>query len=381
MGKRYDIAVIGAGIIGSACAMELARRGRSVLILESVDVASDTSCRAMGHVGAYDDSETQLTLTRFARGLWEELAPELPPEVDYVRRGALWVASTEEELAEVERKVTTYTRAGVEAHAVDSRPLSEMEPNLRRGLPGALFVPGDVVLDAAEATRFLARRAESLGAELRIRSPVRAVRDDGVQLDDGSQVAADRVVVAAGWQIPKLIPGFPVRPRKGHIALTVPHPGYVHHQVSEVGYVRGAEPGREESITFSFQPRTNGRYLIGATRQYAGSSTLVEPRIIEQLLARARYFLPDIDRIGIERTWAGLRPAGPDAVPVIGPLPGRPNVILAAAHEGIGITTCLATATLVADVIDGRPPPIPLFPYRAERLVFPHDGAPGAARR
>lgn len=365
---RPDVLVVGAGIIGSACALELVRRNHAVLVLEAVDVASDTSCKAMGHLGVYDDSETQLALTKFARGLWEEIAPELSPGVEYVRRGALWVAATEEEMAEVEQKATTYARAGVEARVVDAATLHEMEPNLRRGLPGALHVPGDIVVDAAEATRFLARRAQELGAEIRTRTPVRTVFPDGVALKDGTKITAPRVVVATGWQVPNLIPSVPVRPRKGHIALTAPRPGFVRHQVSEVGYVRGAQPENDEVITFSFQPRTSGRYLIGATRQYVGSSTEVEPRVIDRLLARAREFLPEIDGIGIERTWAGLRPAGPDAVPVIGPVPGQPSVLLAAAHEGIGITTCLATGRLIGELIDGRPPSIPLEPYRPERF-------------
>ncbi|MGA8302175.1 MAG: FAD-dependent oxidoreductase [Thermoplasmata archaeon] len=368
--RRYDVAVVGAGIIGSSCAMELAQRGRSVVWLEAADVASDTSCRAMGHVGVYDDSEAQLTLTRFGRGLWESLAAELPPEVDYVRRGALWVARTEEEMTEVEQKAQVYEHAGVDAEVVDSRTLAEMEPNLRPGLPGALFVPGDIVLDAAEATHYLARRAQAFGAELRTRSPVGSVLPDGVRLSEGVTVRADQVVVATGWQAPTLIPSLPLRPRKGHIALTVPRPGFVRHQLSEVGYVRGAEPETPESITFSFQPRTSGRNLIGATRQYVGTSTEVDPRIIERLMARAREFLPEVDRIGIERTWAGLRPAGPDAVPIIGMMPGRPNLLLAVAHEGIGITTCLATARLIAEVAEGRPTSIRIDPYRPERFAL-----------
>lgn len=365
---RYDVVVIGAGIIGSACAREVARRGRSVLLVEAVDVASDTSCRAMGHVGAFDGSDAQLTLTRFARGLWEEIAPELPAEVEYVRRGALWVARTEEDMAEVERKALTYSRADVETRIVDSRTLSEMEPNLRPGLPGALFVPGDIVLDAAEATRFLARHAQSFGAQLRVGTPVRALGPERVDLDDGTSVRADHIVLATGWQAPRLVPSVPIRPRQGHIALTEPRAGYVRHQLSEVGYVRGAAVEYEDSVTFSFQPRTSGRYLIGATRHYVGPSTEVNPRVVERLLARAKEFLPEVDRLAIERTWAGLRPAGPDEVPIIGPLPGSPGLVVAVGHEGIGITTSLATGRLVAEIIEGRPPSIPLTPYRPERF-------------
>lgn len=366
--RTFDVIVVGGGIIGVACAMELARKGKSVLILEAVDVASDTSCRAMGHVGVYDDSPAQLGFTRMARRLWADLSPDLPPEVEYVRRGALWIAQTDSEMGDVERKLVTYSEAGVDARIVGPEALSEMEPHLAPGLRGALFVPDDVVLDAAEATRFLARRAQSFGAELRVRTTVDALSDEGPRLADGSTIRGDRIVLATGWQAPRLVPSLPIRPRKGHIALTVPHPGFVRHQLSEVGYVRGAQPENAEAISFSFQPRTSGRYLIGATRQYVGDSTEVDPRVIDRLLSRAREFLPEVGELGIERTWAGLRPAGPDAVPIIGPMPGRPQLILAVAHEGIGITTALATGLLVSQIVEGRPPSIPLEPFLPERF-------------
>ncbi len=369
--SEYDVAIVGAGIIGSAIARELAVAGHSVVVLEAEEVAGETSCRAMGHVGAYDDSEAQLGFTFFGRRLWEELSPELPPEVDFVRRGALWVARDAEEMAEVERKRAVYRRARVDVDVVDGRRLATMEPNLAPGLAGALWVPGDIVLDAAEATRYLARRASELGVEIRTHTPVRSLRPDGVDLGNGQSVRAGHVVLATGWQAPTLLPSLPIRPRKGHIVLTEPLPGYVRHQVTEVSYVRGASPTQSESITFSFQPRSSGRYLLGATRQYVGSSTEVDPAVVERLLERARLFLPGIREVPIARTWAGLRPAGPDAVPILGPMPGRRELLVAVAHEGIGITTALATGRLVREMIDGRPPSIPLEPFRPERLAAP----------
>jgi D-hydroxyproline dehydrogenase subunit beta len=372
---RSETIVVGAGIVGCACAMEVARRGRSVTVLEAVDIASDASCRAMGHVGVYDDNAAQIALTRYARELWEEIAPELPPEVDFVRRGALWVAPTEEGMAEVEAKESVYRGAGVEARVVRGDTLREMEPNLNPDLPGALFVPGDIVVDAHESTRFLARRARALGAEIRTGTRVRAVRPDAVVLADGSEMRSDSIVVAAGWQVARILPQVPVRPRKGHIVLFAPAPGFIRHQLSEVGYVRGADAANPEVITFSLQPRTSGRHLLGATRQYVGDSAEVEPRIVEGLLARSRRFLPDLDRLTIERTWTGFRPAGPDAVPLIGPLPDQPRVLLAAAHEGIGITTALATGHLIGDLLEGRSPAIPIEPYLPDRLGRGSAGA------
>jgi D-hydroxyproline dehydrogenase subunit beta len=362
--SRFDVAVVGAGIIGCACAMELAEAGRSVVVLEAVDVASDTSCRAMGHVGVYDDSPAQMALSRYGVACWNELEPTLPPEVDLVRRGALWIASSEEEMAEVETKERRYRESGVDAHRIDGRRLRELEPNVSHDLAGALHVPGDIVLDAAEGTRFLARRAQSLGAEIRVGTRVRELSQDGPRLEDGSAVSADRTVLASGWRAPELLPGLRIRPRKGHIAMLAPRAGYARHQLSEIGYVRSADPNATDVISFSLQPRSSGRCLLGATRQYVGASTEVDPKVIERLFERARRYMPDIHRQPVERTWAGLRPARAEAVPLIGKVPGRPWLQLAAAHEGIGITTAIATGRIIAALDLGRPPAIPIDAFQ-----------------
>jgi D-hydroxyproline dehydrogenase subunit beta len=370
MGRtRAEIAVVGAGIIGSACAMELARRDHDVLLLEAVDVAAETSCRAMGHLGVYDDSPAQLALTVYAMQCWRDIAPSLTREVEYRPRGAIWVAETDADVGEIQPKADLYRSVGVETKVLDASALHEAEPNLAPDLPGGLLVPSDVVLDASEATKFLARRSQELGAELQVGAQVRSLENNTLRLETGETVHADQIVVAAGWQSPRIVPGLPMRSRKGHIAQTVAGPDVVHHQLSEIGYTRTTAPSSGDSISFALQPRVGGRCLIGATRQYVGDSTVVDPTVVERLLARARRFVPSLASIGIERTWAGLRPAGPDDVPLIGPLPSNPHVFLATAHEGIGITSSIATGRLIADQIEGKPSPIDLGPYLPSRSI------------
>ena len=318
----------------------------------------------MGHVGVYDDSPAQMALSGYGVRCWNEAAPDLPAEVDFVRRGALWIAAESEEMADVEAKARRYHDFGVEARTVDAGLLHDMEPQLRASLAGALHVPGDIVLDAAEATRYLARRAQGLGAQFRIPAHVRLLSADGPVLDDGETVRAARTVLATGWRAPELLPGLAIRPRKGHIALLAPRPGFVRHQLSEISYVRGAQPGADDVISFSLQPRSSGRYLLGATRQYVGPSTEVDPQVIQRLLARARTFLPEFDQLMIERSWTGLRPSGSDAIPWIGPVPGRPELFCAVAHEGIGITTSIATGRIIADLDAGRTPAIAVDAFR-----------------
>jgi glycine/D-amino acid oxidase-like deaminating enzyme len=87
------------------------------------------------------------------------------------------------------------------------------------------------------------------------------------------------------------------------------------------------------------------------------------------MLRRAVRYLPALARMTALRSWAGLRPATPDGLPIIGPHPSRPGLWLAVGHEGLGVTTAPATAALVAAGITGAAAPLDPRPYRAERLL------------
>src|SRR5215467_16094575 len=112
-GTSYDAIVIGAGIVGAACAYECARRGMCVLVLDREIVGGGTTGAGMGHIVVMDDSEAQFTLTAFSRGLWQQLIPELPADVEYDPCGTLWLAADEEEMTEVHRKEKYYSQRGV----------------------------------------------------------------------------------------------------------------------------------------------------------------------------------------------------------------------------------------------------------------------------
>jgi glycine/D-amino acid oxidase-like deaminating enzyme len=367
--EPVEVAIIGGGIVGCACARELARAGHSVTLFEAgSEVAADTSCRAMGHIGIYDESEAQLALSALARSTWDEISTDLPPPVEYIRRGSLWLARESRELEEAARKQGRLRQRGIEAQLLDSEAVYRAEPNVRAGLAGALLVPGDAVIDTTAATRYLAESARRAGAVVRTRTAVARLEPEALELASGERVRATTIVLAAGWQSPKLLPALPIRPRKGHIIRTAARPGFIRHNLSEIGYMAETRPTAGDSISLVVQPRASGQYLLGATRQYAGSSLEVDPRVIEALRRTVEEFVPGFADLPTESTWTGLRPAGPDSVPIIGRWPTSPRWIVAAGHEGIGITTSLATGRLVAEIVDHRTPSIPLAPYSAERL-------------
>jgi glycine/D-amino acid oxidase-like deaminating enzyme len=359
----HDVIVIGAGIVGASCAGELAADGLRTLLLEADERPAGTSCRAMGWLGPYDANEAQFALCRYGLDLWNALAPELPAPVEFRRTGSLALAAGELELREAERRAARYTAAGVAARAVGAEELRRLEPAVSPDLAGALFVPDDVILDAPAATRSLFDRAVARGAELRTRARVQGLFSGGVLLADGTRLLAARTVLAAGVGSPAVLPGLPVRPRKGHIVRTVPVPGLVRHQLAEVHAPDTEGVDREDVLTLGVQPRADGRHLLGTTRQYLGSSLEVDPHVVERIRRHVARFVPALAGVASESVWAGVRPAGTDPVPFLGPFPGRPELLLATGHEGIGITTSLASGRIVADLVAGRPPPIDVGPY------------------
>src|SRR5690349_17828059 len=113
MSQAFDIIIVGAGIVGAACAAECARGRLKVLVLDRGPIGGGTTGAGMGHIVVMDDSEAQFALTSYSRSLWHGRVAELPDDIEYDHCGTLWLAADDEEMAEVLRKQTFYTTRGV----------------------------------------------------------------------------------------------------------------------------------------------------------------------------------------------------------------------------------------------------------------------------
>jgi D-hydroxyproline dehydrogenase subunit beta len=366
---KYDVVIIGAGIVGAACAVEFARENLSVVVVEAKRVGGGATAAGMGHLVVMDDSEAQFALTHYSQKLWGELRSDLPAEVEYDTCGTIWVAVDDEEMAEVRRKEEFYTERGVAVEVLDARALAEAEPNLRKGLAGGLLVPGDSVIYPPCAARFLVNQAKSRGAELLVGRAVKQVTAAGVSLVDGTFLSAGIVVNSAGSWSPLLTPGLNVKERKGHLVITDRYPGFVNHQLVELGYLRSAHSLVSDSVAFNVQPRSTGQLLIGSSRQHGISEAKVDQPLLNAMLDRALEYLPALGRLSALRTWTGFRAATPDKLPLIGPHGPHENLYLATGHEGLGITTSLGTARLLVDQVVSRASDIPVGPYLPSRVT------------
>jgi len=371
-GKNYDVVIVGAGIMGAACADEGARRGLRIAVVDREAISSGATSAAMGHIVVMDDSEAQFALTRYSQQLWRQLRPDLPDDVEYEDCGTIWVAADEEEMVEVRRKHNYYGSLGVPTQVLDPQELQRLEPNLRGGLAGGLLVPEDGVLYPPCAARFLVERAQQGGAKLYLGCPVSRIGHEYVSLADGSKLSAGVIVNASGACAPDLTPGLAIKKRKGHLVITDRYPGFIRHQLVELGYLKSAHAVASDSVAFNVQPRRTGQVLIGSSRQYGAEHSEVDSNILSRMLQRAQEYMPALGAMSALRTWTGFRAATPDKLPFIGPWPGDTSLFMATGHEGLGITTSLGTARILLDQITGTKSEISVEPYLPSRSVAEH---------
>jgi len=365
----YEVAIVGAGIVGAACADEFARRGLRIILIDREAVGSGATAAGMGHIVVMDDSEAQFALTHYSQRLWQALRPELPGDVEYDQCGTIWVAADEEEMAEVQRKRHYYSERNLLTDILDEARLKTLEPNLRPALAGGLLVPEDGVLYPPCAARVLAERAQQHGAKLQVGCAVDRMEQGCIQLSDGREIRAEFLVNAAGAVAPALTPGIEVKKRKGHLVITDRYPKFLRHQLVELGYLKNAHVVTADSVAFNVQPRRTGQILIGSSRQYGAEDKEVNHEILSRMLQRAQEYMPGLGSMSAVRSWTGFRAATPDKLPLIGAWPGDKSLFLATGHEGLGITTSLGTARILVDQITGAKPEIPIEPYLPSRAA------------
>lgn len=359
-----DVLIVGAGVVGAACAWEFGRSGLRVAVVERETPGSGATAAGMGHLVALDGSEAEFALSSYSQRLWAELLPRMPREVEHAACGTLWVAADEEELGEARRKHGYNAAHGVASQMLDARQVAEAEPELRPGLAGGLLAPGDSVIYAPAAAAWL---VEQSGAEL-IRGEVARLEGRVAWLGDGTRLEAGLAVNATGARAARLTRGVPVTPRKGHLAITDRYPGFLRHQLVELGYMKSAHAGGGESVAFNAQPRGTGQVLVGSSRQHGVEDASIDHGMLARMLRRAVEYLPGLGELQVIRCWTGFRAATPDGAPLIGPWPAEEGLWLATGHEGLGITTAPGTARLLADLVLGRASSLAAGPYRPGRF-------------
>jgi len=369
--RSFDVAVVGAGVIGLAVGWRAAERGLKVLVLErGAESARETSSVAAGMLAPISEAlATELPLMRLgiaSVAAYPEFLNDLTEasegaDLGYLTCGTLLAARDADEAESLARELELRQSLGLPVNRLRGSEARRLEPALAPTLRLALEIPDDHAIDPRKLTAALARALKNKGGELRTRASVAEVtvehdRVTGVRLADGTDVTADNVVVAAGPWSSALdgIPAgasIPVHPIKGQILRL--------HDPAGPGLLT-----RVLRMTGGYLvPRGDGRYVLGATMEERGFETTVTAGGAFELLRNAFELLPSVTELVIDELSAGLRPATPDNAPAIGP-GAIPGLHWATGHFRHGILLTPITAALVAGGLMGETVPDEFAPTR-----------------
>jgi glycine oxidase len=369
--------IIGAGVMGLGIAWRLSQRGAPVTVFEQNVTGRGASHAAAGMlatcVEAEPGEERLVALGRLSQQLWPGFAAELEQTtghaVDLRREGTLVVALTADDQARVCHHLEFQKGLGLPVEWISSAETRRREPHLASRLAGAVWSPEDHQVDNRKLVAALRAVALAAGATIHEHRGVARIlsangRVTGVKLRDGTEVAADMIVLAAGaWsrQIEGLPPASrpPVRPIKGQlIALRMDLDAPLIRHVVWAPNVY-------------MVPRLDGRLILGATVEEKGFDSTLTAGGMLALLEAAWRAVPAIEELPIDEMWVGHRPGSRDDAPILGP-GSLDGLIYATGHHRNGILLAPVTADAIARlVLDGTVDPA-IAPFGVERFIPAH---------
>lgn len=364
-----DVCVIGAGLIGTGVAFELAKRGATVTLFDRAEPMRAASWAGAGMLAPYSEDLADPALLALCRAslraypaFVDELRERTGVDAKLRASGTLHVALDDESARDLPRRAEAFAANGAEAVVLDRRAALEREAMIAGDVRGAVFVANEAYVDNRRLGRALTAAAANLGVrfvnagEITLEADSRRVR--GVRTERGFQAAGTVVNAAGAWA--GALGGVPpeariaVRPVAGEmIALAVPK-----------GYARGLVWSPECYLV----PRDDGRLLIGATVLDRGFDVRVTARGASDLLAAALRAAPSLGAFAVVETWAGLRPASHDGRPYIGAT-SVDGYVVASGHYRNGILLTPVTAQAVAALIAGAAPPVHLAAFAPGRGI------------
>ncbi|MER8041464.1 FAD-binding oxidoreductase [Streptomyces sp. NPDC094032] len=376
MPKRHslDAVIIGAGVVGAACAYYAARSGLSVAVVDRGPVAGGTTGAGEGNLLVSDkEAGPELDLALLSTRLWRELAGELP-DTEYEPKGGLVVAPDETTLKALRAYAEGQRAAGVENTEIDAARLHDLEPHLAPGLAGGFHYPQDSQVQPAKAA---ARLLAASGATTYLGEQVTEILTDATGAVRGvrtprRELLAPAVVNAAGtWggEIARLAgTHLPVLPRRGFVLVTEPLPRVVRHKVYAADYVADvASDSASLQSSGVVEGTPSGPVLIGATRERVGFDRSLSTEALRRLAAQAQALFPILAGVDVQRVYHGFRPYLPDHLPAIGADPRVPGLHHACGHEGAGIGLAPGTGALIAATLTAGEPPMDPGPFRPDR--------------
>lgn len=369
MTKSADVIVIGAGIIGLSVAWRLAKAGVSVIILEQGQAGAQASGAAAGMLAPLSEAdkpgpfvELGIASLRMYPDFVASLKEESGLETECVSPGLLRAALNAEEAEALQTANRWQQATGLKAVLLSGEEARKIEPGLSPDIVVATLSPDEKQYESPRLVRALALACARRGVQIIENAPVTGFQTFGDRVEQVrtlTDVWEGSSVVIAGGAWSKAIGewlgvNLPVSPIRGQILSLRALPPPIRYTVySHAGYL---------------VPRPDGRIVVGATAEEAGFDVRPTAGGVAHLLMMAPALVPSLKEAVFDSVWAGLRPATPDRLPILGPLPGWRNVHAACGHFRNGILLAPITGEAVAQSILSPDPHPMIEPFRADRF-------------
>jgi glycine oxidase len=366
--QRYDVIIVGGGIIGASLAFELARAKQSVLLLDRQEPGREASWAAAGTISPAPDAES-LAIVPLGRESFR-LYPEFIAAIEHDSgmsagfnpNGAMELFLEPHGEAERDARLRELSSHSIRAEALSLDEAMRREPGLGPAVRAALWIADEASLDPRVVTHVALVAAANSGVEVRSDSEVKSVliergRCEGVLAVHAKQIPSDplrkvqisekiagrNVVIAAGWRCAEIagVESFaPTLPVRGQMVALGPVPGAPRTILRcEHGYMA---------------PRDDGRVVVGSTLEPGAVQKHPTPSGLRKILRVATEMVPALAEAPILETWAGLRPGSPDNLPIVGPTDVK-GLFIATGHYRNGMLLAPATAKYLTEwIVQGK---------------------------
>jgi glycine oxidase len=351
--KSFDVAIAGAGLIGSSIAFELAQAGLKVAVFDRGEPGREASWASAGILSPAPESPAMISMVPLAKASMN-LYPSLVANVEEISgekvgfrpKGTIDVFFNKDAIPDLSTLIALHHGLGLKAEPLRPEDARELEPSLSPELEAAALRPDEASIDNRALTHAMLTAAANSGVEMFAGANVTGIVKEGnrcVGLKLGSEtINAKWIVIAAGCfsaEIAGVKEFAPVRPAKGQMVS-------LRADGLEIERVIWGEK-------IYIVPRNDERILAGATVEYVGFDKQVTAGGIERILSSAIEVIPELANARIEETWAGLRPDSPDHLPILGPT-DIDGLMIATGHFRSGILLTPITARLIRQWITER---------------------------
>jgi len=371
MKHKYDVLVIGAGIIGSAIAYFLSKGKMKVAVFEKGNIGEGTSSACDGFVFLQSKkSGITLKLALESIHILKQLQDEFGRDIEYEQKGGLVIINSEIEKKVLSQKVKEHQAFGLEVQMLDTEETLKIEPFLSKEILGSTYCKLDGSINPIALTLAFAETAIKNGIDFYPSTEIENFiyeksRIIGIISNKQEKIFADKIVLATGIYSNKLLSKIniqlPVKPRRGQVIVSEPIAPLLNHALLSGRYICAkllpemlqdlSDPLNKMGISFGIEQTKSGNLLIGTSREFVGESKEITFKGIEYILKHATSIIPSLEDINIIRTFSGLRPYTIDGLPIISKLIPYDNLFIAAGHEGDGITLSAISGKLIKQMV------------------------------